>query len=580
MVWCTGLHAAVDDLPITEVDGKRYHYYEVQPRETIYGLSNKLGMSREEMLRYNPSLVDGLKAGQKLLFPVKDNVKAPSVVTDTPGRTHKVERGETIYGLSNHYGLTVDEFLELNPSARDGLKAGENVRVSRGDLPAKETSMAAASTPQTRRAPVMPSQAFSHEDSSTEDTPATQQDPVASVQVPTIIPTTPARQQPVVQSEPAPVPAEPPVPVSPVEDVVEETTVNTSAAMAVLLPFELGTSQPGKPARRYLEFYKGLLMAVDTLSRPSAPIILRAYDTSNGLQSVLTHPGLQQVQVIVGPGSEEEMDILAPWAAEHGITVLNPFVVKDESYLTNPYVFQSNTPQKNLYENSVRELVRRYQGYVPVFLKREGGPDERDEFVELARNEFMQQGIMPKDITYTEDLELSDLQGLDPMVSYVFIPVTGKQIELNRVLPALVELRNGRTAMGDVTLFGYPEWITFRGETLKNMHRLNTVVFSRFFNDAENPDSRDLENKFYEYYGAEMEKAIPRQGILGFDIGCFAINALRANDGDFSNRTPSLDGLQNAYRVSHAGSRGHYNDAVYFINYRPSGLVERDLLRP
>ena len=580
--------ATVEDLPITEVDGKKYHYYEVQPRETIYGLSNKLGMSRDEMLRYNPSLVDGLKAGQKLLFPAKDGANATAAVTDSDGHVHKVERGETIYGLSNRYGLTVDEFIELNPSVKDGLKTGQTVKVSRMDLNRAEEVRPASAPMPAQRSPVMPSQAFAAE----EDVPATTPEPAVAddVTVPTILP--PGTPGQTLASAP-----EPDVPAPTFEDAAEETpvqeesavfegttVVNTvtqpyPASLAVLLPFELSTSQPSKQARRYLEFYKGLLMAVDTLSMPNAPITIRAFDTSGGIQSVLTQPGLEDVQAIVGPGSEEDLAILAPWAAGHGVTVLNTFVVKDDTYLENPYIMQCNTPQKQMYERAVRELVSRFDTYTPVFLMRNEGPDERSEFVELARSEFMQKGIMPKDIVFDDDLSDADLQALEPMVPYLFIPVTGKQTELNKILPALVELHDQRTAMGDVALFGYPEWITFRGETLKNMQRLNTVVFSRFFNDTEDPDSRAIENRFYDFYGTEMEKAIPRQAILGFDTGRFAIEALRANNGDFKSTTPQLSGLQNGYRVSHAGSRGMYNDAVYFITYRPSGLVVREFLR-
>lgn len=577
LLWCLGAFAAVEDLPITEVDGKKFYYYEVQPRETIYGLSNKLGLTRDDILRYNPSIVDGLKAGQKLLFPVKDGVKAQSV-SNRSARMHKVERGETLYGISNRYGLTVDELIELNPVVKDGLKTGQVINVSRPEK--TEADNTKPDTP-AQRSPIMPSQAFTRVDEATTPTPTPTPAPAETVNVPTILP--PGTPKPEVKEMPEVVTAPAP---QVIEDIVEEEPPVLTppkqnlypAKIAVLLPFELTTSQPSKQARRYLEFYKGMLMAVDTLSNPSAPIVMRTYDTTNGVEPILSQPGLQDVQVIIGPGSEEDLAILEPWADEKGITVLNAYVVKDEGYLDHPNVMQCNTPQKNLYEGTVRELLSRYGSYTPVFIKREGGPDERSEFVEMARSEFMQQGIMPKEITYTNKLTEVDLKGLDPMVSYIFIPYTAKQVELNQMLPALVTLHDQRTAMGDITLFGYPEWITFRGETLKNMHQLNTVVFSRFFNDTEDPESRDLEDRFYEFYGTQMERAIPRQAIFGYDMGRFAINALRTNGGDFRAATPLLDGVQNAYRVSHSGSRGLYNDALYFITYRPSGLIVKDFL--
>jgi len=47
--------------------------YEVQPKETLYGIAAKTGYSQEELIALNPSLKDGVKDGMLLNFPVKKN---------------------------------------------------------------------------------------------------------------------------------------------------------------------------------------------------------------------------------------------------------------------------------------------------------------------------------------------------------------------------------------------------------------------------------------------------------------------------------------------------------------------------
>ena len=47
--------------------------YEVQPKETLYGISTKTGYSQEELIALNPSLKEGVKEGMILYFPVKKN---------------------------------------------------------------------------------------------------------------------------------------------------------------------------------------------------------------------------------------------------------------------------------------------------------------------------------------------------------------------------------------------------------------------------------------------------------------------------------------------------------------------------
>lgn len=58
--------AALADLPKTQVKGRSCYYYDVQPRESIYGVSEKLGVTREAILRHNPSAADGLKPKMRL----------------------------------------------------------------------------------------------------------------------------------------------------------------------------------------------------------------------------------------------------------------------------------------------------------------------------------------------------------------------------------------------------------------------------------------------------------------------------------------------------------------------------------
>ena len=60
------LAATALDLPVRTINGRQYYYYEVRNRETVYGLSKRLGVTREEIVRYNPSMADGLKRGAKI----------------------------------------------------------------------------------------------------------------------------------------------------------------------------------------------------------------------------------------------------------------------------------------------------------------------------------------------------------------------------------------------------------------------------------------------------------------------------------------------------------------------------------
>lgn len=65
----------IESLPVRVVNGKSYYYYKVPPKATIYSITRTYGISREYLFKYNPQVIDGLRAGDTLLFPCNDEIK-------------------------------------------------------------------------------------------------------------------------------------------------------------------------------------------------------------------------------------------------------------------------------------------------------------------------------------------------------------------------------------------------------------------------------------------------------------------------------------------------------------------------
>ncbi len=68
------------DLPAKVSGSKVVYYYEVPPKETIYSITRKFGVSREELMRLNPQLIDGLRAGSTIVIKEVDAEPAPEPV--------------------------------------------------------------------------------------------------------------------------------------------------------------------------------------------------------------------------------------------------------------------------------------------------------------------------------------------------------------------------------------------------------------------------------------------------------------------------------------------------------------------
>jgi LysM repeat protein len=108
--------------PIKEVNGKMYYVHRVEPGNTLWGLQQMYGVKVEDIVAENPELSSGLRADSDVLIPIQGDV----VAEQKPNSKYKVRKGETLYGLSRKFNTTVDELITLNPSLEhEGLKKGE-----------------------------------------------------------------------------------------------------------------------------------------------------------------------------------------------------------------------------------------------------------------------------------------------------------------------------------------------------------------------------------------------------------------------------------------------------------------------
>lgn len=599
--------AAVEDLPVKVVNGKKYHYYTVQPKESVYSLSHKLGISRQDIVKYNPSAEDGLKAYEDLIFPLTGEelptAQTPSseAVGEVVSNSYEVKKGDTVYGLCRRFGVSREEFLRLNPGAIDGLKAGETVKLRDGYAP---EPAAVSATP-------APAQRTEVESAPRQTQPVNSQEVTYTIKegetlyhiskehgttVEAILQANPELDVtdykmgmviviPVADSAAHEVAPAETIGFAPEEKPVvitnESDSLSNGIVIALALPFNLNVEKADRQDKVYTEFYKGFLLAVDSMRNCGTPIKVMAFDTADSMDSVrsiLANPMLAEAQVIVGPGDANQLNAFANYGKERGVEVLNLFHVKDISYRINPSMMQGNIPHETMYEKAADYLVNNLRGAVPVLVKSRNASADKAEFLTILKGRFDSRGINAVEIQFDDQLKLDDLESIDGAGSFTFIPVTGKSDELQKMLSTLIEFKKNNPYPDGITLFGYPEWTTFRGDMLAKMIEMGTTVFSRFYTVPEDAQLKQVEDVFVRWYGSPMASLVPRQGLFGFDTGMYLIKALKANGGDFNLFTPAYNGVQNGFDFQHSPGGGFVNNDLYIINFRTDGRVDKELL--
>lgn len=544
----------------------------VKKGETIYGISKEYGISIDQLLEYNPSARDGLKTGQELVLPVADS-KDDSAIAEADLAAakkktyHTVRKGQTLYGIAKSYGMTVDELLALNPGIDSAKYAPGTVL----RLNARTALPAAQSTVTTQSLDIVTPTGDAHTD---KEAKSKKSDKKSKSKKSSAKEKKRAKEQAQVAEDTS---ADSGV------AAINETVDNEEEKelkIAMILPFMLSDNHQSKQAKLYTEFYKGFMLAADTLSHRGKPVKIFVYDSASSLDTVnkvMSLPEMKDMTVIIAPDESDQLSAIASKATPNGTFVYNLFAIRDSLHLTNPNVMQANIPHDEMYASAIENFINRFDGYTPVFITHISGKNDKSEFTQSLKAALTERGVEYKEINYPNYLSASDLKELASDGKYVFIPASGSRTDFNKFCSALKTFKGENPDQESVRLFGYPEWVTFRGDAFDSLCDLNSAIYSRFYNDTNSYPARNLNASFRRWFGNEMIDAVPSQGALGFDTGYFLIRALRDNDGDLSRRISPYEGIQSAFDFTtvEGDDGGMVNDALYFVYFRPGGFVEK-----
>lgn len=140
--------AKTEETLVKKTAGKKTITHEVQPKETLFGIEKKYGITDEALKAANPFLVkDGLQIGQTLTIPFDKSI-LHSQVTQTPLKKestskekyvyHDVIAKETKFSIAKKYNTTVEDLEKRNPEIVSSLPVGYHVTI-KGHAPKTET---------------------------------------------------------------------------------------------------------------------------------------------------------------------------------------------------------------------------------------------------------------------------------------------------------------------------------------------------------------------------------------------------------------------------------------------------------
>lgn len=115
---------------ITEYVGGTYvpknsnDYYTVKSGDTLWGISKKFGVSVNDLKTANNLKNNTLSIGQLLFIPKNETTQIETEI-------YTVKSGDTLYQISKKYNLTVDELKKINNLTSNTLSIGQKLYVKK-----------------------------------------------------------------------------------------------------------------------------------------------------------------------------------------------------------------------------------------------------------------------------------------------------------------------------------------------------------------------------------------------------------------------------------------------------------------
>lgn len=516
-------------------NAETYTFHTIEAKETLYAVSMKYKVPAQYILQANPGLsVKTFQKGRTIRIPSNESIQAMDQTAQTESKpqveeapvqeiTYTIQKKETMYSLCRKFKVSSYELIKLNPQLKSGVKAGVEIKV-----PVKKDAVA----------------------SKTENKASTES---------------------FIQSESE---------VNALLSAPKSTRALNQLKVALLLPFN--PSKKTAASSRFIEYYEGMLLAVDSLQNQGLSLDLSVYDTGEGtsrIREILTGETLPNADLIIGAVQNDQIKMIADFAKEHHIKYVIPFTSKNDDVLSNNFVFQVNTPHSYLYSKAAERGRKLFANDHIIFVNIHD-KEEKKPFIKAFQEELKDHQIPFKEIEYNGETFAQDLDSLymADQVRNVIIPTSSSLEALQKIKTPLRMLAETKTDY-TISLFGYPEWQTYVREALDDFYALDTYIYTNFYADNLSKPMQDFYNKFKTWYSKDLINTYPKYGILGFDTGMFFFGAMKKYGVNFEEELdnihyPSIQTGFDFHRVNNWG--GFINTQIFIVHYNKDFTVTRE----
>ena len=547
--------------------------HNVAPKETLFGIEKKYGVSEEALKKANPQLEKvGLQIGQTLIIPSNATTKT---VVSTPIKPvyHEVLAKETKYSIAKKYGITIEELEKRNPEIIPNLTIGYKLLI-KGTAPKPEKPIvmeSAKETPKNNSTPVFPKVNYIDYEVKAKET-LYSLSKMAGLSQEELIKLNPTLTNGVEIGMILKVPESASISKEgqPKKEYVSlSKNSNSRKKLVLLLPFNLSKIEgdtlnstatrlkKDKFLNMTLDFYSGALMAIDSAKTMGIPIDVSIFDSqetknSSNISSIYQENKLETADAIIGPFYQNNVEKTAELLSKNNVPVISPLSKDYGNSYSNLY---QTIPTNDDLRTAIFAFMRSNGGNIIAVADK-----KRESIRQYIRDN--QKDVKFASLQDNGNLSVESLKGLfvKDKINYVVLE-TANTVMIKATMSTMM------TAMANykvqLVILESNETLDTDEINFQNLTKLK-LLYPSVSRENESPEALIFEKEY-----RKKNKIFPSSfATRGFDVTFDTMMRL-AQEKNYQETVDSTatEQVDNKFEFYKNQAGGYTNKGIYILNY-------------
>lgn len=483
--------------------------HKVHRKETLYSIAQKYKCTQAEILKLNPGISGLLRKGTILKVPNPDYQPQSSPGISGQNMDYRIVSGDNYFQLKKRFGVDKEELIQLNPSLKNGFKAGMVIQI-----PLKNT--------------------LSGKEKKAENQPVTNEDSTSNI-------------------------------VSPNKERITFDTIRTYN-VAFYLPFcgNLNDSiNLSAKTINYLEFFEGAGLAVEKMVSEGLKVKLYVYDTYQNAKVVdqlVKKPEFLSFDLIIGPVFPECQRTITELSAKNRIPMVSPLSSDSRYVSSDPYYFQINPDKKLRMIGTADYIINEFSRQNIILLSRGNNNDSQKILTDKLKDKINNNGF------HIYNLWNNEMEGFEKLLN----PENENFVVMTEDDEANISVAINRLYIASktykITLIAPQEYTRLQSINIEYLHNLKLHYLAPYFIDYSNSHVTAFIEKYRKNFSTEPSQF----SFQGYDVTTDFLNDLRLYGKKFVSMSPipKTNLLQADYDFLKTTNFGGYvNHALFIIEY-------------